>query len=827
MLASVFKKIFGDNSTKFIKKYSHITTKVSQLEEELTKLSDDELKNYSAELKNKVINGLSIDNEDIISEAFALIRESGKRNLKIRCFDVQIMGGLALHFGNISEMQTGEGKTLVATLAAYLNALTGKGVHIVTVNDYLTKRDREWMGPVFELLGMTVGCVTDEISLSEKIIQYNCDITYVNNSTLGFDYLRDNMRDLHQPPLFHRGFNFVIVDEADSILIDEARTPLIISGPSAQSVDAYGKINLAVSNLKSDCYVINEEEKSVHLTDIGVDNIEKTLKSYGIIKDDLYSDKNFSIVNNVNQALKARLLFHKNKDYLVKDKKVLIIDEFTGRILDGRRYSEGLHQAIEAKENVPVQKENQTLASITYQNLFRMYHKLSGMTGTAQTEAQEFADIYHINVISIPTNKKVARLDNDDLVFMTKQDKYNFLIKTIKDANERGQPVLLGTASVESSEEISKIFKKNNIKHEVLNAKHHDKEAHIIANSGRSSAVTIATNMAGRGTDIKLGGNVDIMLENIIENAKNTINIDEMRQEISGKCEIDKNKVLEAGGLMVIGTERHESRRIDNQLRGRSGRQGDPGETIFLLSLEDDLLRIFGGDRIKSIISKLGYKEGEAMNHTMLTKVIRYSQKRIESANYDIRKNLLRYDDILNEQRIYLYSKRSQIIKSEDLMEQVQHSCMELAQHIFENSDINPGQNALVNQIFINKVNEILGGDYLDGIPDTDERFFKSELIGQFIFEICKKKIDIDIQNHDKDSINAVLGTIILGTLDEVWRSHLSTMASIRDGIHLRSYGQKDPLNEYKLESYKNFDHIMQIFNSMVVNRVNLFQLHS
>lgn len=824
MLGKLVSKLFGDSSTKFVQKYSPILTKINALESDLSNLSNAELLAKSLELRAKVRAGLELDS--VMCDAFAMVRESSKRFLGMRHFDVQILGGIALHLGNIAEMKTGEGKTLVSTLPAYLNSLAGS-VHMVSVNDYLTKRDCEWMRPVFEGLGISVGCVVDELTAAEKLTQYKCDITYVNNSTLGFDYLRDNMRNIGDGIFFEGGFQYAIVDEADSILIDEARTPLIISGPSQNNVDVYRKTNIAISGLASECYVVNEEEKSIHLTDIGVDKVEKILKSHGVINDDLYSDKNFNIVNSLNQSLRAKYLFHRDKDYIIKDKRILIIDEFTGRVLDGRRYSEGLHQAIEAKENVPIQQENMTLASVTYQNLFRMYKKLSGMTGTAQTEAQEFKDIYHINVLSIPTNKTVTRIDREDLVFLSRQDKYNYLIQIVQEANAKGQPILLGTASVEASEELSKICKQNKISHEVLNAKNHAKEATIIANSGRSGAVTIATNMAGRGTDIKLGGNFEMMLLQALEENKSGEAEENIRQNLLAKYEEDKQKVLNAGGLLVIGTERHESRRIDDQLRGRSGRQGDPGETIFLLSLEDDLLRIFGGDRIKSIISRLGYKEGEPMDHAMLTKVIRYSQKKIESANYDMRKNLLRYDDILNEQRVFLYAKRAQVVKSTDLMGVFREICHDFTTNLLEISGVMQGQNAMSNQLFINKIEEILGEKSLDGINDFDERFYLPASITEFIFQKTEEKLAKDIAKHDQDSVNSVLGSIFVGSLDEVWRGHLSTMSGIRDGIHLRSYGQKDPLNEYRIESYKNFDHIMHTYNNLVIYRVNVFQLHS
>lgn len=829
MFGYIHSKIFGTESERFVKNQKSIIEKINSLEDQIKILSDDELKERSLNLREEIkSNKKTID--ESIPFAFALVRDSARRFLGMRHFDVQLIGGLALHYGNIAEMKTGEGKTLVCTLSAYLNALSGDGVHVVTVNDYLAKRDCEWMKPVYEGLGLSVGCVIDSSKPEEKVLEYKKDIIYVNNSTLGFDYLRDNMKSSSEDMLLlDRGFNYAIVDEADSILIDEARTPLIISGPSVQNVEMYQKINSVVIKLNKDNYELDEESRSVHLTNSGIDLVERELKLRGIINGHLYAANNYNIVNHINQALRAHKLFHKNKDYMIKNGEVLLIDEFTGRIMDGRRYSEGLHQAIEAKEIVQIQRENQTLASVTYQNLFRMYRKLSGMTGTASTEAEELRDIYYVKVISVPTNKKITRNDYEDLVFLTKNDKYSALLKEVKELNEKGQPILLGTASVENSEELSKIFKKEKLEHQVLNAKYHDKEATIIANAGRKGAVTIATNMAGRGTDIMLGGNLKIKIQDAILKCKSEEEKQKTIEETTRQHEIEKEEVIKAGGLCVIGIERHESRRIDDQLRGRSGRQGDPGVTQFLLSLEDDLLRVFGGDKIKGIISKMGFKPGEAMNHSMLTKVIRYSQKRIESMNYDIRKNLLRYDDIMNEQRMFIYNMRRDYLDRIEILSLVNEVCNEFTENILNNYDLEENQNIFNNEHFCLQMKDIIGDD---GLKKAKELSFNKVLllksdISEILFEIVNLKITKDKEKNEESSINYIIKTIILTSLDEVWKDHLIMINGLRDGIHLRSYAQKDPLNEYKLESYKMFESSLSRFRLLTINRLMRFEISS
>ncbi len=825
MLKRVAKLFIKDDSQKFIQKAKRSVEAINLLEQDLIGLSDVEIKEKSLNLQAEVLSGKSL--ESALPLAFALVREAGKRTLKMRHFDVQLIGGMALFEGNIAEMKTGEGKTFVCTLSAYLNSLQKKGVHIVSVNDYLIKRDFEWMRPIYDFLGISVGCVTDEIKHDDKVAAYNCDIVYVNNSTLGFDYLRDNMRSFGEASFFQNAkFNYAIVDEADSILIDEARTPLIISGPSVQNSEIYIAIDKIVRKLASDCYTIVEDEKSVHLTDVGVDELEKTLRAKGMIQGDLYSADNHKIVNHLQQALRAHTTFVRNKEYLVKDGKIMIIDELTGRILDGRRYSEGLHQALEAKEGVEIQKENQTLASITYQNLFRMYKKLSGMTGTAKTEEKEFSDIYHIKVIEIPTNKPVVRKDFEDLVFLSMEDKNNAIVEKAKELNEKGQPVLIGTASVEYSENLSKIFTKNKIKHEVLNAKNHQREAKIIANAGRLGAVTISTNMAGRGTDIKLGGNLEIELEKFLEKPRSEAEINAKTIELEVQIERERLQVLSAGGLYVLGAERYESRRVDNQLRGRSGRQGDVGASQFMLSLDDDLLRIFGGEGVKKIVSRLGFKAGESMNHSMLTRVIRYSQKRIESMNYDMRKSVVRYDDILNEQRVYIYERRNSFMEDGDIFNKIKILCEDFVNDAMEEHEIPQGQNLMHNQYFIDKVYENFRADLQDKSKFSDENFKTPELAMNELYKLCEEKINEDIIKHGGEIVQHVALNIALGIIDQMWREHLSLMASIKDGIHLRSYGQKDPLSEYKMESYKNYDIMIKTINALTLRRFMSFELH-
>ncbi|NBX03810.1 MAG: preprotein translocase subunit SecA, partial [Alphaproteobacteria bacterium] len=661
MLNALAKKLFGSANDRFVRSLQGKVNQINALEPQLERLSDEELRGRTTWFRERLAGGETVDN--LLVEAFATVREAGKRALGMRHFDVQLIGGMVLHKGMIAEMRTGEGKTLVCTLAAYLNALPAKGVHVVTVNDYLAQRDSQWMGKLHQFLGLTVGCITHGMDDEERQAAYGCDITYATNNELGFDYLRDNMKYAREM-MVHRPFHYAIVDEVDSILIDEARTPLIISGPTEDNSELYTKVDAQVKNLAATQYEKDEKQRSVTLTEDGVRHVEALLVSAGILIEgtSLYDIENVGLVHHVNQALKAHVLFTRDVDYIVKDDKVIIIDEFTGRMMEGRRYSEGLHQALEAKEKVDIQNENQTLASITFQNLFRMYPKLSGMTGTAMTEAGEFRDIYKLEVIDIPTNVQVLRLDGQDEIYRTAKEKYNAVIREIKVAHEKKQPVLVGTVSIEKSEYLSELLKKDGIPHQVLNARYHEQEAYIIAQAGRPGAVTIATNMAGRGTDIMLGGNAELRIAREPETDA---------EKIHAEVAQAKQDVLAAGGLLVIGTERHESRRIDNQLRGRSGRQGDPGASKFFLSLEDDLMRIFGYERMDAWLGKLGMKEDEAIQHPLMTRAIERAQQKVEARNYEVRKNLLKYDDVMNDQRKIIYEQRIELMEADEVTDTI------------------------------------------------------------------------------------------------------------------------------------------------------------
>jgi len=680
MFNKILSSIFGTSNDRIIKSLDVIVEKINSHEGELGNLSDKDLAAKTSYFKEELSKGKTLD--DILPEAFAVVREASKRTLGMRHFDVQLKGGIILHKGMIAEMKTGEGKTLAATLPAYLNALTGKGVHIVTVNDYLAKRDSEWMGEIYEFLGMTVGCVIPNVDDDERKLAYEADITHGTNNEFGFDHLRDNLK-LSLESMVQRKFHYAIVDEVDSILVDEARTPLIISGPTEDNTDLYKSVDVLIPGLKKEYYEVDETSRSCTLTDAGHEYIEGELSKKGIIAPgtEMYDFENMTLVHHVhvNQALRAHKLFAKDKDYIVKESKVMIIDEFTGRIMDGRRYSEGLHQALEAKERVAIQNENQTLASITFQNYFRMYPKLSGMTGTAMTEAGEFADIYQLEVIDIPTNIPVTRVDEDDEIYLNTKDKYAAIIAEIERANKKGQPMLVGTISIEKSEYIASLLKKKKIKHNVLNARHHLREAEIIAQAGKPGMVTIATNMAGRGTDIKLGGNPEMQVQNALE-ANPKASRKDLEKKFEKECEVDKAATIKAGGLFVLATERHESRRIDNQLRGRSGRQGDPGRTKFYLSLEDDLMRIFGSEKIQGFLAKLGVKEGDAIVHPWISKSLERAQSKVEARNYDIRKTLLKFDDVMNDQRKVIFSHRNEVLSTDAL----KASIMELTHEILE-----------------------------------------------------------------------------------------------------------------------------------------------
>ena len=788
------KNIFGSTNQRKVSALQPIVDQINVLEHSLLALSDSELKNKTLEFKQRLKNKETID--QIMPEAFAVVREASKRVIGQRHFDVQLMGGLVLHQGKIAEMKTGEGKTLVATLPVYLNSLLDKGVHVVTVNDYLAKRDSEWMGKIYKFLGLTVGCLTSQTNDADRKSVYNCDVVYGTNNEFAFDYLRDNMK-LSIEEMVQREFYYCIVDEVDSILIDEARTPLIISGPSENNATEYFLCNKIVSELHKDHYQVDEKDRNVNLTDAGIDAVETKLAQLKLLQgSNFYDPQNLSLVHHINQSLKANLLFAKDKDYIVRDNQVQIIDEFTGRVLEGRRYSDGLHQAIEAKEGVPIQSENQTFASITYQNYFRLYKKLSGMTGTAMTEAEELFDIYKLDVVEMPTNVEMRRKDLNDRIYRTENEKLKAIVHDIKEAHANKQPILVGTTSIEKSEKISNILKKEKITHSVLNAKQHEKEAEIIALAGQPGSVTIATNMAGRGTDIQLGGNLDARLK--IATNKDT------EKELHKK---DKEQVIASGGLFVIGTERHESRRIDNQLRGRSGRQGDSGKSIFYLSLEDDLMRIFGSEKIDFMLQKLGFKEGESIDHPWINKALEKAQQKVESRNFDIRKTLLQFDDVMNDQRRVIYEQRLHVMKSGDVYSVIDGIFKEVIDEILLASN-NLSQNIEDRNNFKLKVERITGmkisdDEFKNFLTYSKEK--KIEILQKNFTNKRKSRIEkiSDINNQDVEK------KIFLQNLDFEWRSHLQYLEQLRQVIGLRGYGQKNPLDEYKRESFELFQNLL------------------
>ena len=714
--------------------------------------------------------------------------------LEQRHYDVQLIGGIALHQGKVTEMKTGEGKTLVSTLPAYLNAISGNGVHIVTVNDYLAKRDSQWMGKIYKFLGLTVGCVTSGISDEDRKAAYNCDITYSTNNELGFDFLRDNMK-FEMQQMVQRPFNFAIVDEVDSILIDEARTPLIISGPTEDNSALYTTINNIIPKLKNEDVDIDEKSKSVSLTEIGNEHVESILSESSLIKDqNLYDPSNINIVHHINQGIKAHKLFEKDKDYIVNDGKVVIIDEFTGRMMEGRRYADGLHQALEAKEKIIIQNENQTLATITFQNYFRMYPKLSGMTGTASTEAEELIEIYNLEVISIPTHKHMIRLDQNDEVYRTAEEKWEAVINDIKMANKKNQPVLVGTTSIEKSEMLSNLFKKHKINHNVLNARHHEEEANIIAQAGIPKSVTIATNMAGRGTDIQLGGNVEMLQSN------SKISKDKLLNNIS----MDKDLAIKSGGLYVIGTERHESRRTDNQLRGRSGRQGDPGESKFYLSLEDDLMRIFGSEKLDNMLLKLGLKKGEAIVHKWVNKALEKAQQKVEARNFEIRKNLLRFDDVMNDQRKAIYEQRKDLIQSNNISETINNMRQEVIESLVEANIPPKAYPEKWNTKALNTSLKELGLN-LPVVEWSNEEGIAEEEIKSRILNAAMERVKEKFNILGEDNMRLIEKQVMLQIIDQNWKEHLLQLDHIRQGIGLRAYAQRDPLNEYKSEAFNLF----------------------
>ncbi|WP_170373173.1 preprotein translocase subunit SecA [Ruegeria arenilitoris] len=817
-LGTLAKKVFGTPNDRKIKATRPLVEKINALEPEFEKLSDDDLKAKTEELRKRANEGESLD--DLLPEAFANVREGAKRALGLRAFDVQLMGGIFLHQGNIAEMKTGEGKTLVATFPAYLNALTGKGVHVVTVNEYLAKRDAEWMSNVFGALGMTTGVIWSGQPDAEKKAAYACDITYATNNELGFDYLRDNMKaDLNE--VYQKHHNFAIVDEVDSILIDEARTPLIISGPSQDRSDLYTAIDGLIPSLQDDHYTIDEKSRSVTFTDEGNEFLEEQLHASGLLPEgqSLYDPESTTVVHHVNQGLRAHKLFQRDKDYIVRDGNVVLIDEFTGRMMPGRRLSEGLHQAIEAKEGAPIQPENVTLASVTFQNYFRLYDKLAGMTGTALTEAEEFAEIYGLGVVEVPTNKPIARVDEDDQVYRTAAEKYAAMIEEIKKANAKGQPVLVGTTSIEKSEMLSEMLTKEGIKHNVLNARQHEQEAQIVAEAGRLGAVTIATNMAGRGTDIQLGGNVEMsVMQALAENPD--ADPAELRAREEARHAEEKQKVLEAGGLFVLASERHESRRIDNQLRGRSGRQGDPGRTVFFLSLEDDLMRIFGSERLDKVLTTLGMKEGEAIVHPWVNKSLERAQAKVEGRNFDMRKNVLKFDDVMNDQRKVIFNQRREIMSTDDLSEIVSDMREQVIDDLIDQYmppktyadqwDTDGLHAALKEKLNIDVPVQEWAAE--DGVDDdvVRERLIKAtdEMMAQKAAAFGPE----NMRNIEKQ--------VLLQTIDSKWREHLLTLEHLRSVVGFRGYAQRDPLNEYKTESFQLFENMLDSLRETVTQQL-------
>ncbi|MSO65417.1 MAG: preprotein translocase subunit SecA [Alphaproteobacteria bacterium] len=804
MLGGFARRLFGTANDRVLRGLEPNVIKINALEATVQKLSDDDLRARTGDFRRRIEASATLD--DLLPEAFATVREAAKRALGERHYDVQLIGGMVLHQGKIAEMKTGEGKTLVATLAAYLNALPGKGVHVVTVNDYLAKRDAEWMGRVYRFLGLSVGCIVHGLEDQERRAQYAADVTYGTNNELGFDYLRDNMKfDL--AAMVHRPFNFAVVDEVDSILIDEARTPLIISGPAEQSSELYGKTNELIPHLAEGDYEIDEKARTVTLSEKGVERMEQLLRDADLLKGvSLYDIENVTVVHHSTQALRAHKLFKRDTDYIVRNGKVIIIDEFTGRALEGRRYSEGLHQALEAKERVNVQQENQTLASITFQNYFRMYPKLAGMTGTAATEAAEFGDIYKLDVVEIPTNMPMIRLDEDDEVYRTGSEKTRALVTQIEDCQKRGQPVLVGTVSIDKSEALAAELAKRKIRHNVLNARYHEQEARIIAQAGRLGGVTIATNMAGRGTDIKLGGNAEFRVEEELADVANGPEHEVAIARIRGEVEEEKAKVIAAGGLCVVGTERHESRRIDNQLRGRSGRQGDPGRSRFYLSLQDDLMRIFGSERMDGMLKRLGLQDGEAIIHPWINKAIERAQQKVEERNFEIRKNLLRFDDVMNDQRKVIYEQRIELMRVADVADTIKDMREQIVtqlvtRYIPERAYAEQWQTEEltieVRRIF-NLDLSIVDWGKEEGIAEEE---IKARLSGAVDRKMAEK-----VARYTPNLWRMVEKNLLLNVLDQHWKDHLLALDHLRQGIGLRAYGQKDPLNEYKREAFVMFE---------------------
>ena len=823
MMRGLTRRIFGTANERVVKAYAKRVDAINGLESKLEKLSDTELRGLTDQLRERLDKNPDLD--AILHEAFATVREAAKRTLGQRHYDVQLIGGMVLHEGKIAEMATGEGKTLVSTLPVYLNALAGKSVHVVTVNDYLAKRDAAWMGEIYEFLGMKVGCIVHGLGDDERRAQYEYDVTYGTNNEFGFDYLRDNMKFTLES-MVQREFNFAIVDEVDSILIDESRTPLIISGPAEDHSELYKSANAMIPSLGEDNFEIDEKIRTATLTDTGMEHAERLLEANDLLKsENLYDIENISIVHHTNQALRAHLMFERDKDYIVKDGQVIIIDEFTGRMMPGRRFSDGLHQALEAKEQVPIQNENQTLASITFQNYFRMYPKLAGMTGTAATEAAEFADIYNLEVTQIPTNEPNVRDDNDDEVYRTADEKWKAIIARIEVSKQSGQPVLVGTTSIEKSELLSGLMKEKGIEHSVLNARYHEQEAGIIAQAGGMGAVTIATNMAGRGTDIQLGGNADFRIRAKLAEIEDDAERESVSERIRTEVAAEREKVLAAGGLLIIGSERHEARRIDNQLRGRSGRQGDPGASVFFLSLEDDLMRIFGSERMDSMLAKLGLKEDEAIIHPWINKALEKAQQKVEARNYEIRKNLLKFDDVMNDQRKVVYEQRKDLMRVEDVSDTVADMRHEVIEDIV---DENIPEKAYAEEWDVEGLSEdsqrLLGLDLPIREWASEEGIADEEIIER-ITEASDRHMAAKVAKFGPDIWRMAEKSLLLQILDQTWKDHLLTLDHLRQGIGLRAYAQRDPLNEYKQEAFGMFEGMLSGLREQVTQLLTHVEL--
>ncbi len=827
MILNLATKIFGSSNERVLKGlYKHVEP-INALEGHYEAMSDTELQAQTNLFRQRLENGEPLDN--LTYDAFAVVREAAKRALGQRPFDVQLVGGLTLHQGKIAEMKTGEGKTLVATLPSYLNAIGGKGVHVVTVNDYLAKRDAEWMANVYNFLGLSVGCITGALQDRERKKAYAADITYGTNNEFGFDYLRDNMK-FRLEDMAQREFNFAIVDEVDSILIDEARTPLIISGPSETSSELYIAVDKTIPLLETRDYDVDEKMKTVILNEEGTEHIEQLMKEHNLLTEgNLYDPQNITLVHHINQALRAHKLFARDTDYIIKDGKVVIIDEFTGRMQEGRRFSEGLHQALEAKEQVSIQNENQTLASITFQNYFRMYPKLAGMTGTAMTEASEFASIYNLGVVEIPTNIPVSRIDHEDEIYKSLTEKEEAIVKQIQECRERKQPVLVGTVSIDKSEKLSEHLKKLKIPHEILNARHHEQEAQIISQAGRPGAVTIATNMAGRGTDIKMGGDAEMRIAQEVDESMSDDKKQKAIDKIHAEIEKDKETVKEAGGLFIIGTERHESRRIDNQLRGRSGRQGDPGGTIFFLSLEDDLMRIFGAEKMEMLLAHkhIGLRDGEALTHPWISKALERAQAKVEAQNFEIRKNLLKFDDVMNDQRKVIYEQRREIMDLDEVEELVAEMRYDVVEGIINNCipmgsyaeqwDIETLKSELLRVLSLDLPIEEWAKEEGIGEEDVSER----------IIDAADRRMAEKAASAGPDFFRKIEKAILLEHLDRHWKEHLLALDHLRQGISLRAYGQRDPLNEYKAEAFNMFGLMLDQLRESVTQLLSLVEFNT